>query len=206
MAGAVGAIAGEDAASPDWRLHTWVRSIASVDRSDQFILPGQNPYPTYVARADDISIATSASHILQIMGDGTNYTRLVGYTVTMTGDRAASDAVVDVVLVRLSTAGTGGSAVTPVAHDAADAYAGAGMTLPSSKGTEGATLHRFWLNIPTAFPAGAPWVPVRWQASRWTKPIVFGTGTGSGLAWKVVTGIAACTVSITAEIVITPYL
>jgi hypothetical protein len=201
----VSSIGVDDAATPDKYLHTEQRTISSVAREDQYVQRGQPAYPTYVVRASGISIATTADHILQIMADGTNYTRLLAYKITMTDDRPAADNVAQIGLHRLSTAGTGGGAVTPTPYDTADTYAGGAMTLPTAKGTEGTLVHYRYVNITTAFPSGNG-VLAEWRVPEYGKPIIFGTGTGAGLAWKIISGVASCTISIEAEIATTSYL
>jgi hypothetical protein len=196
----------EPAGSPDKNLHTNARTISSVAREDQYVQLGQPAYPTFVARASGISIATTADHILQIMADGTNYTRLVAYRITLTDDRPAADNVAQVALHRITTAGTGGSSAGVTAYDTAETYSGGAMTLPTAKGTEGAVVHYRYLMIPTAFPSGHNGVLAEWEVPAYGKPIIFGTGTGAGLAWKIVSGVASCTINIEAEFVVTTYL
>jgi hypothetical protein len=202
----VSSIGVDDAATPDKYLHTEQRTISSVAREDQYVQLGQSAYPTYNVRAPGISIATTADHILQIMGDGTNYSRLLRFRITLSDDRPAADSVAQISLVRVTTAGTGGGAATVAAYDAADTYGGAGMTLPTGKGTESTFLQQHYCQIPTAFPSGHNGVLASWEAHQWAKPIIFGTGTTSGLVWKIISGVASCTVNIEAEFITTSYL
>ena len=65
-----------DAGSPDKYIHTEGRTISGTVRQDQYVQQGESAYPTYSAIASNISIATTADHVLQVMADGTNYTRL----------------------------------------------------------------------------------------------------------------------------------
>jgi hypothetical protein len=194
----------EPAGSPDKNLHTNQRTISSVAREDQYVQLGQPAYTTFIAYAHTISIATANAHVLQVMADGTNYTRLHRYKITLTDDRPAADSIALMILLRLTTAGTGGSAVTPASHDT-DSYSGGVMTLPSSKGTESTHLRYDYLQIPTAFPSHNG-VLAEWEQHPHEKPIIFGTGTGAGLAWKISSGIASCTVEIHAEFSVTTYL
>ena len=200
----VGAIAETEGSGKN--RHTNQRTISAVAREDAYVQLGEPDYPTYIVRADNISIATSADHILQIMADGTGYTRLLRYWITFTDDRPASDLSPRIILMRTTTAGTGGTAFTSVAYDLADTYAGGMMTLPTAKGTENATLHDHYFNIPTAFPASAIYERIYWEAPLRGKPIIFGTAVTAGLVWKIVTGIASATISIHAEISVTSYL
>jgi hypothetical protein len=188
----------------DLNLHGDLRSIGGTNRVGQFFLPGWQTYATYSVLASNISVATSAAHVLQIMGDGTNYTRLLRYRITPTDDIPASASVLHFQLWRLSTAGTGGSSVTARPFDAADsAYGGGAMTLPTAKGTEGVQLWAHRIPVPSALPLVSG---IEWAASERGKPIIFGTGTGNGVAFKIVTGVSSCTVDIECEIVVSSYL
>lgn len=203
---AVSSIGVDDAQTPDKYLHTNQRTISATAREDQYVQFGQPAYPTYAVSTGGISIATTADHILQIMADGTNYSRLLWYKITLTDDRPAGDSTAVFQVLRLTTAGTGGVASGTPGYDAADTYAGAAMTLPSSKGTESTGLHTHYCVIPTAFPSGHNGVLAEWEQKPLGKPIIFGTGTGAGIAWKIVAGIASCTISIEAEFIVTSYL
>lgn len=184
-------------------IHTNSRSISSVTRHDQYIQQGEGAYPTYRATAAGISIATSADHIMQIMADGTNYTRLKWFEIMPTDDVPASATVAFITVLRLTTAGTGGTNLGSSGHDSADTYAGGVMSLPTAKGTEGSTLWHFRLPLQSAHPFQSLY---RWEARYDTKPVIFGTGTAAGIAWKIQTGIASCTVQLNAEFSVTSFL
>jgi len=190
-----------DAGTPDKYLHTNQRTISSTAREDQYVLPGMGAYPTYSVTRTSISGATTAAHLIQIMGDGTNYSRLLRVHLIPLQSTSASG--VRVQIVRLSSAGTGGTAITPAPYDTADTYAGGAMTLPSSKGTEGAALYTWFGYSPTA---NGVVYPLRWEAQPQAKPIVFGTATTSGIAVKIVTGVAGLLFDVTAEFLVTSYL
>lgn len=184
-------------------LHTDVRTISAVAREDQFVQLGEPTYPTYTVLATNISVATTADHVLQVMGDGTNYSRIVGVRVRQVALASAASQL-GIQVIRLSTAGTGGSAVTPRPLDAGDsAYAGGAMTLPSSKGTEGVELYRWRLGLVAAQPVVET---LAWVAPLRGKPIIFGTGTGNGIAFKVTTGVTSATVDIVVDMIVTSYL
>lgn len=199
----VSSIGVDDASTPDKLLHTEQRSISGSNREDQYVQQGESAYNTFSFRGS-ASIATSGDHLLQIMADGTNYTRLKRVYITATADIPASADVAQIQLVRLSTAGTGGGTVNAQEYDSADTYGGAGMTLPSSKGTEGVALYEWHLGLP-ATQLGTPHSIV-WEALPGMKPIIFGTATSAGVAFKIITGIASTTVLIMAECISTSYL
>ena len=164
---------------------------------------------TYTLLASSIATTTSASHILQVMGDGTNYGRLHRLKVQQV-TLAGAEALAQLQIVRLETAGTGGSAVSARPFDLADTdpYGGGGMTLPSSKGTEGDVLlqERMLLIDSAIDDVGGPYARWEWYANDFAKPIVFGNGTADGLALKIVTGIATSTVDVTLEFSVTATL
>jgi len=101
---------------------------------------------------------------------------------------------------RLTTAGTGGTAITPSAYDQSDATVGASaMTLPTAKGTEGAVPWRqasYFTQTPGAGAvAFAPLVDYVSGRSPLAKPIRIPNGTANGLAIRNDTAIAGATVS-----------
>jgi len=201
---AVSTIGVADAATPDKYLHTHQRTISATAREDQYVQQGESAYPTYSAVASNISIATANDHILQVMADGTNYTRLKRIRISPTDDVPAAAAIGTFRLYRLTTAGSGGSAVTAQPYDTADTYGGAAMTLPSSKGTEGTMLAQFRLAFPSTIADMAQ--QVVWEELPGMKPIVCGTASSAGLVLKNMTAIASCTVDVTFEFITTSYL
>lgn len=193
----------DDPDSPDRYLHSWSRTIEATSKEDQFVLRGEHVVATHSALASGISTATSASHLICIEADGTNYVRLHRIWVQQVA-AAGSATLAQLQLFRTSTASSAGSSVTARQFDGADsAYAGAIRTIPT-KGTEGNQLlqARLWLtNSIAANPNTWEWVAREDQ-----KPIIFGTASTDGLALKIVTGIASATVDITLEFSTTTYL
>jgi len=105
-------------------------------------------------------------------------------------------------IYRLTSAGSGGTAITGQLVDPGDAAVGATtMTLPTAKGTEGALL---WSGASvmtqtlTATPAAInPILVIDFDSMR-RKPIHVAAGTSNGIALKNITAIAAATVVVTA--------
>lgn len=187
-------------------IHTWQRSVDATNKEDQVFLPGEQHLATYVANAAGVSTATSASHLIFIQGDGTNYTRISRITVRQAA-LAGAAATAQLSVIRTSTAGSGGGAVSARPFDAGDTdpYAGTIQTLPSSKGTEGVTLLIGRLGLVAAAPVDARNV-WSWERGPWGKPIIIGTATTNGVCLKITTGIATSTVDITVEFTLTSYL
>lgn len=177
------------------------RTVSSVVREAQVVLLGESTYPTHYTQASGISVATTADHVLQLMADGTNYSRIKRFEVSLTDDIPATATVLDFEVRRLSTAGTGGGSPGFGGNDA-DAYAGAAMTLPTAKGTEAGIVRRFRLPVPSVHPFVSCYV---WEARLDAKPIVFGTSTSAGICWKIITGVASCTVQIAVEFTTTSF-
>jgi len=195
-----------DAGSPDKRLHTNQRTIASNAREDQYFLRGQPAYPSYTVVVNAVSTATTNDHLLQIMADGTNYTRLVRYSVSNANNKPASLSALQIAVYRLTTAGTGGTAKAEAAYDDADNYTGDIRYLPSSKGTEGQLIHRFWTNWPSTASTSAPLYSYTWEMAPYMKPLIFGNSSSDGIAFKVLTAVASMDVSVQVEMLTTSYL
>ena len=120
------------------KAHTFQRTIGANTIEDEVVLIGEQYLATYecTTAAAGTATTTAASHLLQIMaGASLNvYVRRIQIFQLAVATAAAIDAIE---VVRLSSAGTGGTAVTPAPRDTTDsAYSGAAMTLPTGKGTE----------------------------------------------------------------------
>jgi hypothetical protein len=183
-------------------LHTWQRSISSVNREDQYVQLGEPALPTFTAIASGISTATATSHLMQIMSGSSTYTRILA--VELYQDAAAGSTTSSVIsLVRLSTAGSTGTTVTPRAMDGGDTANATALTLPSSKGTEGAFLYQRPYLLTATNPSTQVW---EWRASDRGKPIVISAGTSQGLCIRNVTGVATATITIVVTFTETAWL
>ncbi len=187
-----------DAAAATKYLHTQSRSYGGTTKEDQLFLKAQNTRATYRAYCSAVITTTSASHLAFIQADGTNYTFISGFWIAQT-TLAGAVATANITIVRVSTAGTGGGAITASPMDAADsAYAGTIATLPTVKGTEGVTL----MGGPVGITATNPMTTVNqwaWRADDDEKDIVIGTAATDGICFKLITGIATSKVDITIE-------
>jgi hypothetical protein len=191
-------------------VHTFDRTIASVLVQDQFVLPGEFPYPSYFVHAQGVSGANSGDDLMQVMAGSANYVRVrrieISQRVPIT---TAQEFTVDV--TRLTTAGTGGVAVTPARFDNGDPAAGASAasTVPNAThGTAGTILRslRIWglQTPPTAGVGGG--LSAKWEQHRGTKPIIIPAGASNGISLRVQTGRAGITLDVEIEIVETPWL
>ena len=197
----------EATAGSGLKWHSWTRSIGGSTVHAGFVLPDEYPYATYSVVAAGVSGATAASHILQIMAGSSLNVRIRSICVEQFAVPAAV-AAYSLQIFRLSTAGTGGTAVTPRPYDSADAASGAtAMTLPSSKGTEGVQLYQeaLWMGtaaIPTANNR-MEWPNIVYGGM---KPIVIPAGTSNGVAIKNPGGLAGVTFDVTVELVETAFV
>ena len=191
----------------DAYLHSNSRSIGGTAKEEQYALPAWGADPTYQVIMDDVSPDTATDHIMQIMADGTNYTRLVRLEIRPTENYPASEATLKLALYRLTTAGTGGTAEADSPYDDSDTYAGDMRNTPSSKGTEGQLLDTMYIGLETAasivgWSQDSPYV---WTPPANGKPIVFGTAVTEGIALKVIDAVASTALLIKATIATTPY-
>lgn len=180
------------------KLHGWDRTIGANLVVDQFVLPGEYPLASYTLLINNISLATANDHIIQLMA-GASLNLRIRLIHLDQGTNATAAAIGSLELWRLTTAGTGGAAVTPAKLETGDAAAGAtGMTLPTAKGTEGTQLLRQVFNAQQTTPAspGSPDKAIfHWEQKPNAKPIVIGAGASNGLAIKSTAAIAAMTCS-----------
>lgn len=191
------------------KLHTNQTTIGANDVHDEYTVPGEYPLETYSCSSGTVSGATSADHVLQLMAGGTKKVRIRRITLQQ-GALITTAAEFSLDIVRLSTAGTGGTAITPRPLDSADAASGAAaMSLPTVKGTEGVVIAprlRFWA-IQTTGTAGlsGQGPRVEWVPAPGMKSIVIPAGTANGIALKVTTGRAGITVDASIEFVETSF-
>jgi hypothetical protein len=185
-------------------LATFERTVGGQTVQDQRVVLAEAFLPTYsVSVTTAVSTATANSHLLQIMAGANKRVLLRRIYVTQLANAGANTSAV-FQLLRLTTAGTGGTAFTPRQLDPADGNAEAtAMTLPSSKGTEGNVL---WTGtgilLATAATAGSDMIiDLDYRAGLRTKPPTIAAGTSNGLALKLITAVASATVHIYAEFV-----
>lgn len=153
---------------------------AQVVYDQKFVL-GEPYLASYSFSVAGISIATGNSHLLEIMAGGSLNVRILHVRIRQ--NAANTTGVIPFVIVRLSTAGTGGGAVTASRYDTSDAASGAtGMTLPTAKGTEGAQL---WAeSAPLKDGLGGSLAPIDWVPQPRSKPWIIPAGAANGIAIK----------------------
>ena len=186
-------------------IGAWDRTISSVVVKHQFMLPGEYPYHTYLVQATGVSVATADAHLVQIMSSASTSLRIRRIRLWIASTAAANTLAID--LFRLSSAGTGGTALTPAPVDLGDgASAWTAMTLPSSKGTESTFLGRMRIPVQSAHPLNPNGPAVLYDQRPDEKPIIVPTGAASGLALKVSGNVASTTVDFQIDVVDTAWL
>jgi hypothetical protein len=188
------------------RLATNSYTEGGVTVHDEKFISGEYPYPTYSVQAATISVATTADHVVQLMAGSSLNVRIrriyvVQSTVVTTG------AFLPLIVLRLTTAGTGGTSVTPAKFVTADGAAGAtAMTLPSSKGTESTELFRRQMVLTQTIATSSSIAPYwEWVQASNEEPLIIAAGTTNGIALKVGGGRAGATVDATIEFVETSF-
>jgi hypothetical protein len=169
------------------KLHTDSKTVGANTVEDEYTLLGEVFLASYTVYAPAISGATAAAHCMQLMAGGTNKVRVRRITVQQVAAPAGANRFE---IYRVTTAGTGGTAITARPYDTSDAAAGAaGMTLPTVKGTEGVVLGSLLPQVITAAGTTAKW---EWRQHERGKPITIPAGTTNGIVLKAI-GLAATT-------------
>jgi len=179
------------------KFHTINRTIGANSVEEQVVIGGDPFVAGYVLSFDAALLTTANSHVIELMAGGTlnTYVRRISlYQLVV----ATTVAMCQFNLYRLTTAGTGGTSFTPVQLDTSDAAAGSsGMTLATTKGTEGNPLSRRTAWLGQTLGASAQWAQpiVEWRFDvPGVKPIRIGAGTAIGIAVKNITAVAAASV------------
>jgi hypothetical protein len=165
------------------------RSINGSNVQIQGVHTEEPALDSYILSSGIVLLTTAASHVLQLMAGATKNVYVRRIQVWQVG-LATAAAIDEFQLVRLTTAGTGGTVVTPKLLDATDAAVGAtGMTLPTVKGAEGNILFDrtalILQTLPTALPPGEATKILDFDFTRERlKGIRITAGAANGLALK----------------------
>ena len=188
------------------------RTVSAVVRQAQYVLLAEPAGATYSVVAEDVSIANAGDHVLQIMAGASLYVRVYRIVIKQAANTTAANAAGRTLEIRrLSTAGTGGTVITPRPFDGGDAAAGATAMqgiLNANHGTEGDKLLRTYLVFRQAILAtGAQADDIwSWEAHPRGKPIIIAPGVTNGIGIVNITATAGATVNVTVEFTETSYL
>jgi hypothetical protein len=181
------------------KLHTFNRTIGANSVEDEVTINGEQYLASYLGTDPAATTATVNSHLYQVMAGASLKVRIRRIEIWQQV-MATTAVMMQVSLVRLSTAGTGGTAITPSALDPADAAAGAtSMQLPTVKGTELLTFAVGSMYMMQTVGASTPLVGpgLVWDFDRpRSKPLIIAAGTTNGIAIKNQTAVAAANVHI----------
>jgi hypothetical protein len=182
------------------KVHTWQRAVAGQNVEDEVVILGEAYQASYIMNAQAAGLATANAHVFQLMAGTTNRVRVrrieVHQRVLATGAK-----FLEMLLVRLTSAGTGGAGITPVGLDPAEAAAGfACMLSPTVKGSEGSPLA--YANpylIQTAGASNPIVQPIlAWDFDRpRSKPLIIAAGAANGIALKNIGSDAGAQITFT---------
>jgi hypothetical protein len=191
------------------KAHSFQRVIGANTVEDEVTIAGLPYLATYTVTGTGVAIATADEHILQIMaGASLNVYlyRLLAFQQAVAGTAA----IAQFRIIRLTTAGTGGSSLGISPLDTSDAAVGAtGQARPTAKGTEGA---QQWVGtammigtVPTGGPTDATLMFDIDFERLYGKPLRIPAGTANGICFKNVTAVAGATIQYTAIIAEAPF-
>jgi hypothetical protein len=183
------------------KLHTFSRTVGANTVEDEFVVVGEQPLATYIATTSTVSTATADSHLVQVMAGASLPVYIRRIEVYQVG-LATTASLAQLLLFRLTSAGTGGTVLGPAPLDGTDAASGAtAMTLPTVKGTEAAA--KFYSataylmqTLGASAQLNQPILVFDAERLR-SKALRITAGTTNGIALKIATsGVAAATVYI----------
>lgn len=180
------------------KLHALSRTVSGSTVYDEAVAAAFPHAASYVARGYGLSTATAGSHLIQLMAGSTNnvyITKIRMFQIAM----ATALSLGQFSLVRLTTAGTGGTAITPSPLDTTDSASNTtAMTLPTANGTESTTVTTSSGMLIAAVTAAIsrPEVLIYDFESLYTKPLRIPSGTLNGLCVRNVAAVAGATVAI----------
>jgi hypothetical protein len=187
------------------RLATYSYTEGGVTVHDEKFIPGEYPYDSYTIHAEGVSGATADAHMLQIMAGASLNVRIRRIRIQQ-AVLAGAAASIAIDIFRLTTAGTGGTAITPAKMDTGSAAAGCtAMTLPTVKGTESTFVGpRIRLAAVAAQPTN-PNGPFELIQLPNVLPLRINAGTTNGIAFKATGNLATATWDLYVEVVETSF-
>lgn len=181
------------------KLHTNQRTIGANNVEDEVVILGEQYLASYIVHPNaNISTATGASHLLQIMAGASlkvRIRRIEIFQVVL----ATTVSFIDFQLWRLSTAGTGGTAYNPAPLEPGDVAGATAMTLPTVKGTETTQICSVQPVLLQTLGASAdltqPRAVIDFDRPR-SKPLIIAAGAANGIAIKNGGGVAGASIMV----------
>jgi hypothetical protein len=173
---------------------------------DEKSIPGEYPYPTYTVTAGSVSVATTSDHIIAIQAGASLNVRIRRIYLVQSTLVTAADSL-PILINRLTTAGTGGTAITPAPYRTDDTPAGAtARSLPTGLGTVSTELFRRRIVLTQTYATSSSIAPyVEWIQLPNEEPLVILAGISNGIAVRVGAGRAGAAVDVHVEFVETSF-
>jgi hypothetical protein len=180
------------------RLNADQKTIDGLTVYDEYVLPGEYNQPSFVAHTIQ-SLATANDHVLALWAGASLKVRIRRIYLEQSAD-SASATIGSFQINRLTTAGSGGTGVTPRPFDTADTATATAIGLPSSKGTEGVTLFNPRIHVRSAAHTnGAEGDSWEWVQHPGLKPLIIPAGTANGICIKTTASYGTASLSVTIE-------
>lgn len=173
---------------------------------DQKILFGIPYHSTFTVAVPQVVATTGNSHMIQVMAGSSLNVYILFLLTTQYGAVGAVSAL-GLQVLRLTSAGTGGTVITPRPMDTTDAIGATAMSLPTVKGTEGSQLWQqsVWLGT-AAIPSPISRFEYPGETPEYLhKPIKILAGTANGICLKNIGSIASSSMDIQVVGIETPF-
>lgn len=162
---------------------------------DEKTIAGLPYLATYVA-AMQPAITSAGTHLFELMAGSSLIVNVHRIEVNVWAASGGAN-LCQFGLYRLSTAGTGGTAVTSRALDPADAAAAAScMSIPSVNGAEAGNIWAGAFSVPASSQTQNPALFIIDYESRLRKPLRIAAGTSNGIALKNITSVSSASLAI----------
>lgn len=170
------------------KLHTFDRTIGANTVHDEVVLLGEPYVAAYAVATRGVAMPAANAHLIEVRAGTTLITRVRRIRVFQWATAAAA-ATFQAAVIRITTAGTGGTTLTAQPFDTADtAFTGSVMHSPTADGTDGVELIPFFMACTNVVPIKAvenEWV--RDFPADGPKAIKIAAGTSNGIAINVLT-------------------
>lgn len=181
------------------KLRTWNRTVGANSVEEEYVLLGEPGVSSYLTFTNGASTAVANTHLAQLMAGAGLNVRVRRIEVHQAA--AATAAVLaDIRVIRLTTAGSGGTAMlrNPL-NPAASAAGATAQSVPTAKGTEGSHIAIARPYLIQTIGASTPFTNpiVVWDFDRLrAEPLIIAAGSTNGICVSNQAAYAGATVSI----------
>lgn len=177
------------------KLHTFDRVVGANTVHDEIVVVGAPYLAAYSVVANALTIAGN-DKLLVLFAGASEKLRVYRIRVQQAAIASAGDLLV-FGISRTTSAGTGGTVLTPHPHETTDAASASAISKPTGGAALGVEIGRRFAPLLSTYPMGTF---TEWVAVDGVKPIVIPAGTANGLA-VVALGTPAGTPTVNVEIV-----